>query len=218
VNQKARTRAAIVEAATAMLRRGTPPTVTAAADEARVSRATAYRYFPTQEALLVEVADVSPAVAVVEETLGRQTAQDPEARLLELVDTLSKIVLAEEVSMRHALRVYLDTWLESRGSGRGAPPVREGRRMRWLDETLEAVRRQLPEARWRRLRAALALTLGADAMVVMKDVCLLDDDAAREVLRWAAAAMLRAGLEEARPQSRSPRTRVDDKPTRGERS
>jgi AcrR family transcriptional regulator len=202
VNQKARTRAAIVEAATAILRRGTPPTVAAAADEARVSRATAYRYFPTQDALLVEVVAVSPAVAPVEEALGRPAETDPEARLVGLLDALNGAVLDAEVSMRQALRVYLDTWLESRGAGRDTPPVREGRRVRWLDEALEPVRRELPEAEWVRLRAALSLTMGADAVVVMKDVCRLEDDEALEVLRWAATALLRAGLADARPRTR----------------
>jgi hypothetical protein len=67
--------------------------------------------------------------------------------------------------------------------------------MRWLDTALEPVRKKLPKAEWRRLRAALALTLSIDAFVVMKDVALLDDDEALEVLRWAALALLHAGLD-----------------------
>ena len=99
--------------------------------------------------------------------------------------------------MRTALRVYLDTWLESRRSGGEAPLVRAGRRMRWLDRALEPARAQLSEAQWRRLRAALALTLSIEAMVVMKDVCHFEEDEALAVLRWAAVALLRAGLDEA---------------------
>ena len=48
-NQKERTRAALVDAAKALVRAGAPPTVAEAAERARVSRATAYRYFPTQD-------------------------------------------------------------------------------------------------------------------------------------------------------------------------
>jgi len=33
-----------------------------------------------------------------------------------------------------------------------------------------------------------------DAMVVMKDVCRLPDDEAQAVLKWAALALLRAGV------------------------
>jgi AcrR family transcriptional regulator len=197
-NQKERTRAAVVQAARELLARGTPPTVAEAAEAARVSRATAYRYFPTQESLSVEISNVSPAVDPVEKLLEQLTDEDAEARLLKLLDRFHPIVFAEEVPMRTALRSYLDTWLENRRKGTAAPPVREGRRMRWLDKVLEPVRGELSDNEWRRLRSALALTMSIDAMVVMKDVCRLQkDQEAQDVLRWAASALLRAALEEA---------------------
>src|SRR5271156_3216780 len=52
--QKARTRAAVVNAAAEMLRRGHQPTVAEAAEAAGVHRATAYRYFPTAASLLAD--------------------------------------------------------------------------------------------------------------------------------------------------------------------
>ena len=71
--------------------------------------------------------------------------------------------------------------------------------MRWLDQALEPVRRELPPRQWRRLRAALALTLGVDAVVVLEDVCGLErHDEIVGILRWAALALLQAGLEEGR--------------------
>jgi AcrR family transcriptional regulator len=202
-NQKARTRSALVEAAAELLRSGKTPTVAEAADAAMVSRATAYRYFPTQEALLVEIADLSPATRPVDEMLAQLESDDVEERLLRLLDTFNPIVFEHEVPMRNALRVYLDIWLENRRTGEEGPPVREGRRMRWLDQVMEPMLRNLPKAQWRRLRAALALTLSIDAMVVMKDVCRIDDEEeALAVLRWAALAMLRAGLAETRVAKR----------------
>jgi AcrR family transcriptional regulator len=193
-NQKERTRAALVAAAKELARGGARPTVAEAAEHARVSRATAYRYFPTHESLLVEVSDVTPVVVPIEELLKRQTGDDAEARLAELLDAFHPIVVAEEVSLRSALRVYLDTWLEARRKGEAVPKVREGRRMRWLDSALEPVRKKLPKAEWRRLRAALALTLSIDALVVMKDVAGCDDEEARQVLRWTALTLLRSAL------------------------
>ena len=197
-NQKERTRAAVVDAARALLRAGTPPTVAEAAEEARVSRATAYRYFPTHESLLLEAGNITPATQPVEELLESLPSEDPEERLLNLVDCFIPIVFAEEISMRTALRTYLDTWLETRGRGERSVPVREGRRMRWLDKVLEPVRGDLSNAQFRKLRAALSLAVSIDALVVMKDVCHIESDKeAHEVLRWAAAALLRAGLAEA---------------------
>lgn len=197
-NQKERTRAALVAAAAELLRRGAPPTVAEAAEAAKVSRATAYRYFPTQEALLFEVAELNPSVAPVEAALAAlSTGADPEARLLQLLDAFNPGIFADQVPMRTALRVYLDTWFANRRDGTEKVAIREGRRTRWLDQVLEPVRRGMPEPDWRRLRAALSLTLGSEALVVMKDVCRLEDKEALSVLRWAAVALLRAGLEEA---------------------
>jgi AcrR family transcriptional regulator len=199
-NQKARTRAAIVEAAQ-LLRQGgvEAPTVARAAQAAGVSRATAYRYFPTQDALVVELRRVTPMVAPVEALLSSLTLQDVEQRLDLLLETFGPIVLAEEEHLRRALAVYLDTWLRNRRSGSDeGPTVREGRRMRWLDRVLEPLD-DLPDDKRRRLRAALALTLGIDSIVVMKDVCQLDDEEALAVLRWTATTILRAALERTGP-------------------
>jgi AcrR family transcriptional regulator len=196
-NQKARTRAAIVAAAHEhRAAQGVTPTVAEAAAEAGVARATAYRYFPTQEALEVEVADVTPDVAATEAALEELTTDDVEERVLALLDSLNPIALQQEEHFRRALWVYLDTWLRSKRAGDDTPAVREGRRMRWLDTALGPLD-HLPDDRRRRLRAALALTLGGDSMVVMKDVCGLEDEEALDVLRWTASAILRAALDHA---------------------
>jgi AcrR family transcriptional regulator len=218
-NQKERTRAALVAAASELLRRGAaPPTVAEAAEAAKVSRATAYRYFPTQEALLVEVAALGPVVAPVEAVLAALPPEgDPEARLLRLLDAFNPVLFADQATMRTALRVYLDIWFENRRAGGESPPVREGRRTRWLDEALAPVQRGMPAREWRRLRAALSLTLGSEALIVMKDVCRLGDEEALAVLRWAATALLRAGLDGARQAASGGRGRAPQRPPRAPR-
>lgn len=197
-NQKQRTRMAVVAAATELLRRGLSPTVADAAELAMVSRTTAYRYFPTQEALLVEVAQVNPAADPVERWLEGLKETDPALRLQGLVRTFNRVALSEEVAFRTGLRAYLDTWLESKRRGELPAGVREGRRTRWLDEALEPVRKRLTPAKWKRLRSALALTVGPEALVVMKDVCNASDHEAVAALDWASQALLRAALDEAR--------------------
>jgi AcrR family transcriptional regulator len=193
-NQKARTRAAIIAAAEELQRQGIPPTIEQAAEQARVSRATAYRYFPTKEALLVELSDVR-AKAGVDAVVANLPPGDVEQRLLALLDTFDGEILAEEEHYRIAERVYLDTWLRSHRNGDAAPVVREGRRMRWL-ETVLAPLDDLPPERKRLLQSALALTLGHEAIITMKDVCRLDSDETLAVLRWAASALLHAAVAE----------------------
>jgi AcrR family transcriptional regulator len=209
-NQKARTRAAIIAAAQELQRQGTEPTIEQAAEQARVSRATAYRYFPTKEALLVELSNMVPDAAHVDALLANPAADDIEERLLLLIDTFDGIVLAEEEHFRTFTRVAMDTWLRSHRNGDDAPVVREGRRMRWLETVLAPLDELLPE-RKRLLQAALALTLGAEAIITMKDVCRLDNDETLAVLRWAATALLRGALQDA-PGS------DPDQPSRPERN
>jgi len=96
-NQKARTRAAIVEAARRLHDgNGEAPTVARAAEAAGVSRATAYRYFPTQESLAVELADMPRLTDDAEAVLAGLATEDVEERLLRLVDTFNPIVFAAE--------------------------------------------------------------------------------------------------------------------------
>jgi AcrR family transcriptional regulator len=197
-NQKDRTRAAIVEAAAQLVREGKAPSLGEAAKAAKVSRATAYRYFPTPEALHLEVAGVTPAFEPVEALVQSLNGAPSEARLAAFLDVFYRVAFAEEARMRMALKVYLDTWFASQGSNGTMPAVREGRRMRWLDQVLAPTRPKLSEAQWQRLKSALALASGPDALVVMKDVCRLDDEAALETLQWTARALLEAALREAK--------------------
>ena len=193
-NQKARTRAAIVDAARALRSASGPPTVAAAADAAKVSRATAYRYFPTQEALQVEV-ESSTVNAPIEKLVAGFSSGDAGQRLRALIDAYCDLAIREEKHMRTALRVYQDTWLRGHEGG-GAPPVRRGRRMEWLAAVLASLP-NMPPANLARLRAALALTIGADSIVILKDVVGLDHAEANTVLRWVAAQLLKAGIEDA---------------------
>lgn len=193
-NQKDRTRAAIVEAARNLLNDGITPSVSLAAEAAKVSRPTAYRYFPTQDALLSEITDISPSVESVEAAVRAMTSADPRARLGELLDRINPILVSDEGRYRAALRVYLDTWFSARKAGEVSPRVRAGRRRGWLEEVLAPVRASLSEAQWRRLQDALSLTIGIDSVIVMKDVCGLDDEETLATLRWTALTLLDAVL------------------------
>ncbi len=195
-NQKNRTRAAIIEAATAMMREGRPPTVAEAAERALVSRATAYRYFPTQESLLLDVVNVEALLKPVEDLVASFPTDDAAQRLAALVDTFTTSMLSDEALIRTGERVYMDTWLANQRDGNDTP-VRAGRRMRYIDEALSPLSEQLSEAGRKRLRCALALTLGTEALIAMKDSARLDDDdEIVATLEWAAGALLRAALQD----------------------
>jgi hypothetical protein len=142
--------------------------------------------------------DITPSLESVEAAVKEMTGQDAQERLASLLALFNPIVVANESEYRQALRVYLDTWFEDRRRDKGSiGQVRAGRRMRWLEQTLQPIRKQLPAGSWRRLKNALALTLGIDSIVIMKDVCGLEDKEALEVLGWTARTILEAVTRDA---------------------
>ena len=82
-NQKARTRAALLQATTDLLREGKSPSMPEAADGALVSVTTAYRYFSSAEDLWWEATKAAEFQQTLDETLERTKAAgpDPQARL-----------------------------------------------------------------------------------------------------------------------------------------
>ncbi len=198
VNQKRRTRAAIVEAAQRLVADGTMPTVAEAAAAAEVGRTTAYRYFPTQEALLVELsvtADVTDVEALVAQPVDADGAAD---RVVEVLQLLNRHVLAEETRYRTAMRVYQDLWLAAKAEGEDEPMVRSGRRQRWFRQVLAPLveERGLPAEQVDRLVYALGLACGTEAIATLRDVYRLDAGASLDVTEWAAQALLRAALDD----------------------
>lgn len=78
---RARTRRLLIDTAMSMYERGAFPSITEVASAAQLSRATAYRYFPTQSALVS---------AMVDESLGpilawQPTQPDARQRIAELL-------------------------------------------------------------------------------------------------------------------------------------
>jgi AcrR family transcriptional regulator len=191
INQKRRTRTAVLEAAARLVQEGKTPSVAEAAEAASVSRATAYRYFPTQESLLVEVATTG-GPAWMHDVLGPlASSDDAEARVQAVVDAVTALMVEHDRGLRTMLKISLERSLED---GRNTP-VREGRRASYLDEALAPLRGTLRPGELERLNAALGMVIGTEALVVLRDIYGLDPDEARSLMRWAASALFRAATE-----------------------
>jgi AcrR family transcriptional regulator len=164
------------------------------AERAGISRATAYRYFPSQDALVAEVVldeTVRPGLAAVHK--AAQSGEAAGERLDAVVRADHQLVTENEAAFRTAIRTMM---LSEDADGRSAPS-RPGNRLRYLAAAVRPVAERLGPERTERLVTALSLCVGLESVLVTKDVCGLSNEEAGEAKRWAAAALLRAALAEA---------------------
>jgi AcrR family transcriptional regulator len=187
VAQKRRTREALIEAARQLIAEGgAVPTVEAAAEAASISRTTAYRYFPSQRALLVAA---HPETAL--ESLLPDDAPDDVATRLDLaIDALTKFIVATEPQGRTMLRLSLEADPEERSQ----LALRQGRAIEWIEDALAPLQPGMSPAEIRRLAVAIRSATGIEALVWLTDVASLSRDDATQLMRWSAQAMLTAAL------------------------
>lgn len=187
-----RTRRLMLETATRLMQAGATPSVTDVAEAAGVSRATAYRYFPSQAALVH---------AVVDEALGPILAWSSpsgsvETRVAELFDLAMPRIQDFEATFKAALRLSLEQWARRQAGTLGPEPqFTRGHRIELLMDAIGPAEGRLTEAEQQRLAQALSLVFGVEALVVLGDIWGLDREGIGDVTTWAARALVAAALD-----------------------
>lgn len=180
--QKQRTRAALIVSARDLVARGgCPPTVAEAAEGASISRTTAYRYFPTQQSLLVAAHPEIEATSMLPSDIGH----DPEERLEAAVRGFLAMVVDTESQQRTMLRLSLEADAATREL-----PLRQGRAIGWFTEALAPLAPQLGDHGVRRLAVAVRAVAGIESLVWLVDVAGMAQDDAVEQMVWSAVAVL----------------------------
>ncbi len=192
---RARTRRLLIDTAMKLFDSGAFPSITEVAQEAQLSRATAYRYFPTQSALVS---------AIVAETLSpiknwQPTEEDASARIDELLSFAFPRMLKHEGTLRAALHLSLTQWAQSQSVN--ALPLKEklvrGNRKAMLTQVIEPLNKELPPALMDRVVRSLSLVYGSEIFLVMKDIWGCDDDELQDIGKWIAKAIVRQAREDA---------------------
>src|SRR5580658_7115685 len=178
VNQKARTRAAIVHAVQDLARAGAEITMPSVARAALVSEATAYRYFPDLVSLLLE-ADAGVWPDPAEALAPVAGSDDPVERVGYATEVLLNGVLARQSAVRAMIAA-----------------TRPGHRFALIDQALAPLAGADPRM-LAQLKQGLAIVMSAEALFVLTDLCgLSPQDAVASAVRTArliTAAAVRAG-------------------------
>jgi AcrR family transcriptional regulator len=177
-NQRARTRAAIIDACRELTRSGAEVTMPKVAERAMVSEATAYRYFPDLVSLLREGlaglwSDPAEALAAV------AASADPVARVVFACEHLLRGVHAYQGSVRAMIAGTITT--------PGAGSLRPGYRFGLIDYALAPFADRLTPDAMSKLKQDLAIVVSAEAYFTLTDMCgLAADDAIASATRTAA--------------------------------
>lgn len=186
-NQKLRTRRALIAAARDLVARGITPTVEQAAEAAAISRTTAYRYFPTRQALL----GTAHAETMRASLLPKHAPEDPVERFRIVVRAYLRILVRTERQQRTMLRLSLEDSTPQRDL-----PLRKGRMIGWIEDALAPLREKIGASALRKVAIAVRSATGIEAFVWLVDVAGIKRARCIAMMQWTADALLAAALAE----------------------
>jgi AcrR family transcriptional regulator len=188
-----RTAQLLAQAARAQLRDGGEMTVAAVAERAGVSRATAYRYFVSNDAVTVWATrpmSAEPGAAEMPATPEPEELGDRAARL---VRDQGVWAFEHERELRALLALSLAPDAEQRGVSRRG----KMRRSQWIEDGLLNYLPDGVTAEHRtRLAAALTPLFGSDAVVWTRDAAELDQEQALDLMAWIARTLVEATIRD----------------------
>ena len=181
-NQKTRTRRAIVDACRELVKTGSDVTMPEVARRVLVSEATAYRYFPDLTSLLAEtIDDLWPSAA--EALAPVASSADP----VERVRFACEFLLRGVLSYQGAVRAMISGTI----TRPGLAPVRPGIRFGLIDHALAPFGDGADLAQ---LKRDLAVTVSAEALFTLTDMCGLSPEEAIVSATRTAATLTAAAF------------------------
>jgi AcrR family transcriptional regulator len=189
-NQKARTRAAILQACGELVRSGAEVSMPEVAARAMVSEATAYRYFPDLISLLREALEgLWPS------------AEHALAPVADSRDPVQRVAFACEYLLRgvHAYQGAVRAMISYTITAPGEASTRPGIRFGLIDDALAPFAvpggpRELAPGALTSLKQDLAVVISAEAFFVLTDLCGLSPDDAIASATRTAATLTRAAF------------------------
>lgn len=190
INQKVRTRNSILQAARTLLQEKGDYSLEEVAEYALISRATVYRYFSDVDTLKLEAA-IDDGILDVDNVFGTNEESDIHERVGRAGQRLFELASNKEPQMRSLLSVVLK---HSVSDPKEAKERRGSRRVVLFKTAIEPYLHSIPKKKRSKLVHTLAVLFGIESLVVLKDVCELDNQEALETIQWATDILLKEVL------------------------
>lgn len=180
IRQKQETRERILFSAQELMSNGNKFTLEDVAKKAGISRATIYRYYSNIDVLCAE-AGIDLNTKSPESLYRSLQGMEIKEKLLGLQEYYNNLALDYERAFRNYLSIVLASDLQQ--SKRGA---RRNRTLKMvLDETA------LSKKEIHNLQHLLTVLMGIEPLIVTKDVCGLNNDQSKKLLKWGMELVLK---------------------------
>ena len=180
VKQKQETREKILSTTQELMNYGEKFTLEDVAEKAGISRATIYRYYSNIDILSAEAGiDINAkSPKTIYENLQYLEIKD---KLLGVQEYYNNLALDNENAFRNFLSIVLTS--DSQQNKRGA------RRIKTLKMVLDGA--NLTNKETRNLQNLFTVLMGIEPLIVTKDVCGLNNDESKELLKWGMELLLK---------------------------
>ncbi|MEG0277884.1 MAG: TetR/AcrR family transcriptional regulator [Morganella sp. (in: enterobacteria)] len=189
----------LINTALTLFEQGAIPSVSELAADAGVSRATAYRYFPTQSDLISATVNASLGPVLT----WRSDSPETHTRMEQLLAFAYPQMFKHEGALRAALYVSLQQWAQDRSASAKSQVNDEkklirGHRKAILANVVEPLKSQVDKDTLDKVIRAFSLVYGSEVFLVMKDIWKMDDSGVIDITQWMAKAIINQALSDSR--------------------
>ncbi len=183
--QKLATRKRLLAVAMTHVRAGKRLSLDDVAEEARVSRRTAYRHFVSHVHLKAEAAleTLRPQMRLILSDKGE--SQTAPQMLDSLILQLNRMSSDFDAELGTLTRISADSGRDLRGR----------RRVQWIEEVLADIKPDIAGRDYRRLVSALCVCVGYDAAAILRSVRQASQKEIDDVTTWMGRVLLEAALD-----------------------
>ena len=190
----------LVESAVELMQQtGCAPSIADVAKFAGVSRATAYRCFPSKGAMLSIM--VSQSLGPMRTFASEHgNARD---RVMDLLNRSFPRLSKHEATLRTAVQISLEQQALANAGLLKEAPYRRGLRIQILDKALEPLKSQLPADIYLQLHKSLSVVYGVEIFIVLKDIWNEKNKQVLSTMLWMADALIESALLQAKARKKS---------------